>query len=67
MTSLLQGTFLVSFRNYCFAETRNSRDEQYAEGASTDVHGSYFRLPLRASCLAVDDCPETKSDYARIR
>lgn len=25
--------FLVSFRNYCFTETRNSRDEHYAEGA----------------------------------
>nr|WP_295932862.1 hypothetical protein [uncultured Dyadobacter sp.] len=25
--------FLVSFRNYCFAETSNSKDENYAEGA----------------------------------
>ena len=30
--------FLASFRDYCFNETKNSKDEQYAEGA----HGPMF-------------------------
>ncbi|MET7258667.1 hypothetical protein [Dyadobacter fermentans] len=34
--------FLASFRDYCYNETKNSRDEQYAEGA----HGPMFVMGL---------------------
>lgn len=34
--------FLVSFRDYCYNETKNSKDEQYAESA----HGPMFIMGL---------------------
>lgn len=40
--------FLVSFRNYCFAETRNSKDENYAEGAHLQMFISIIFIYLCA-------------------